>query len=249
MALPILHLPNGLHLQLDSQDRLGDCNYIAGEIFRTHSYQRPGFELRPTDTVVDVGAHTGLFALWAAPQVPEGRVICIEPTRSIECLAQSLASNNLQNVRILRCAIGQPGTHLEIIDSPAFGALNRSTAFRLPLVTQMMVRWFGGSKVSNQVTTTAPCRSLEDIIQSETLPRINFLKIDCEGAEYSIFDHISPSLLEKVERIAMEFHEFHPSHDHRCLVRQLESAGFEVQIQKRWLKYHLYKVGALWAHR
>ncbi|MDZ4403910.1 FkbM family methyltransferase [Prosthecobacter sp.] len=235
-------------MQLDTQDRLGDCNYIAGEIFRTHSYQRPGFELRPTDIVVDVGAHAGLFALWAAPQVPQGRVVCIEPTRSIECLAQSLAPNNLQNVRILRCAVGQPGTHLEFIDSPAFGALNHSTVFRLPLATRMLMRWIGGSKAGNQVTT-APCRSLEDIVQSENLPQINFLKIDCEGAEYAIFEHISHGLLGKVERIAMEFHEFHPSHDHRRLVRRLESAGFEVQIQKRWLKYRLYKVGVLWARR
>ena len=247
MAAPILNLPNGLRLYLDTEERVKDAGYIAAEIFEQRTYQRPGFELLPTDLVVDIGAHTGLFALWTAPQVPQGRIVCIEPTDAIESLRQSFVPNHLSNITILRCAVGPPSSQMELSDCPAYGCLSRSTAFRLPFLTRRLLEKSAIRERTRVITS--PCRSLEEIMHGESLPHIDFLKVDCEGGEYAILDHSSDGVLRKVKRIAMEFHEFHSSHDHRQLVRRLESCGFKVQIQKPWLKYHLYKVGMLWACR
>jgi hypothetical protein len=38
------------------------------------SYARVGFELRPNDTVVDIGGNIGVFVLWAAPQALDSQL-------------------------------------------------------------------------------------------------------------------------------------------------------------------------------
>lgn len=243
-----LPLPNGLTLHLDTADRLNDARVIAREIFEQGNYRRPGFELRPTDTVVDVGAHAGLFSLWAAPQVTHGTILAIEPTSAIDCLTRSLRQNDISHVRPLRCAVGTPGTTLEIIDCPAIGGLNRHNGFHLPPLTRFILRLCGQRRFSSRVLQTS-ARSLEDILHTEQVPRIDFLKIDCEGGEYTILEHASDALLGRIDRIAVEIHRFHPTHDPRRLVRRLRSSGFQVELHRPWFAWHFHHVGMLWARR
>lgn len=49
---------------------------------------------------------------------------------------------------------------------------------------------------------------IEDIFKFYNLNKIDFLKIDIEGGEYSLFDTIDKSLLKKINKIAIETH-FH----------------------------------------
>jgi hypothetical protein len=49
--------------------------------------------------------------------------------------------------------------------------------------------------------------TLENIFELYNLDRINFLKIDIEGGEYSIFDNIDPTLLNRIDKIAIETHD------------------------------------------
>jgi hypothetical protein len=46
--------------------------YLRWEIFERSRYVRKGFELRLSDTVVDIGGNIGSFVLLAAPQVRLG---------------------------------------------------------------------------------------------------------------------------------------------------------------------------------
>lgn len=38
--------------------------------------------------------------------------------------------------------------------------------------------------------------------------RIDFLKIDCEGCEYPLFEKTTPVTLKRIKKISMEYHEF-----------------------------------------
>src|SRR5262245_51828356 len=51
---------------------------VVTPVFHKHVYTPPGLELRPEDTVVDIGANIGAFAVYAA-QRTRGRVLAIEP--------------------------------------------------------------------------------------------------------------------------------------------------------------------------
>ncbi|MFC2091106.1 FkbM family methyltransferase, partial [Bacteroidota bacterium] len=48
---------------------------------------------------------------------------------------------------------------------------------------------------------------LDDLIQSENIAEIHFMKFDCEGAEYSILYSLNVSFFEKVRAICIETHK------------------------------------------
>lgn len=56
-------LPHGLLIQYVSED---DVQFLYDEIWRDRSYLQHGVAIGPGDTVIDVGANIGLFALQAA---------------------------------------------------------------------------------------------------------------------------------------------------------------------------------------
>lgn len=243
----VVPLPNGLKLALKSQQQLGCANYIAKEIFRNGAYSRPGFELRPTDTVVDIGGNIGLFALWAAPQA--ARVVSVEPTNVAECMEDSLRLNNIQNVTVVRCAISdQPGT-LELLEYPGFNGVTHAAAFQPARWGQRLIKLLWPKEQEAPVKVACPCRTLDDVLKSEGIEKVDFLKVDCEGGEYALFDSVSDETLSRISRIALEFHEIHPSHDHTRIVKRLESAGYMVEIHRTLLDRYLLQTGMLWARR
>lgn len=246
---PVVTLPNGTRLELQTEDQHGCASYLAREIFTNGTYSKPGFEIGPSDVVVDVGANMGLFALWAAPQAPLGRVICIEPTGVIGCLERSLAGSGLTNVEIVRCAIGRAEGVLELVEYPGFTATTHAANFRPATLGQLLIHLLWRKSQRHPVRTTCRCRSLEDVLAALDVERVDLLKVDCEGAEYDIFDSLSDHVLGRVSRIVMEFHELHPTHDHRRLVRRLQDAGFTVRACRPWFARFILKTGMIWARR
>ena len=56
--------------------------------------------------------------------------------------------------------------------------------------------------------------TMNDIFKLYELDRINFLKIDIEGGEYSLFNEMDDSLIQKIDKIAIETHpEFFPDNE------------------------------------
>ena len=51
--------------------------------------------------------------------------------------------------------------------------------------------------------------SLRNIFCTYKLEKCDFLKIDCEGAEYEIIDSLTISTIRKIERISLEYHLAH----------------------------------------
>jgi FkbM family methyltransferase len=243
----ILPLPRGLSLSLQSRRQLTCARCIAREIFRNGVYRRPGFELRPTDTVIDIGGNVGLFMLWAAPQA--GRVISIEPTNTAQCIEDSLRLNGIQNVTVIRCAISDQTGTIELLEYPGFNAVTHAAAFQPARWGQRLIKLRWPRQYEAPVKVACPCRTLEDVLMSQGIERVDFLKVDCEGGEYAIFDSVSDKTLAGISRIALEFHELDPSHDHRRIVKRLESAGYQVSIQRTWVDRFLLQTGMLWARR
>lgn len=245
-----LGLPNGTRLHLPTHEHHGDATFIVREIFHQRVYDHPGFELRATDTIVDIGAHVGVFAHWALPQIPNGRLICVEPTSAADRLEHSLMQNGLTNVRLHRMALGRPSSTLEMFDHAEYAGLNRSTAFRpSPWMSSIMA-----SKEKKGITRppkvrSFPCESLTELLVRENLAEVDLLKMDCEGSEYDILEHTSDENLRRCKKIMMEFHVFHASHSLPALRKRLKGCGFAVDMSKPWLHYLLHRTGMLWAVR
>jgi 2-polyprenyl-3-methyl-5-hydroxy-6-metoxy-1,4-benzoquinol methylase len=73
----VSRLPSGLRIRHVSKP---DVPFLYREVFEEQAYARHGVRLGPGDSVLDVGANIGMFALWAAERVaPGGRVVALEP--------------------------------------------------------------------------------------------------------------------------------------------------------------------------
>jgi hypothetical protein len=49
--------------------------------------------------------------------------------------------------------------------------------------------------------------TLEEVIDLYKLDKIDFIKCDIEGSEYEVFKSLSPEILNKIDRIAIETHD------------------------------------------
>ena len=72
--------------------------------------------------------------------------------------------------------------------------------------------------------------TLEDIFETYGLERCDFLKMDCEGAEFDIFYNCSEETLSRIDQIAMEVHQGpEPRHDMDSLEQFFNHHGFRTQ--------------------
>jgi len=244
-----ISLPNGLDFWLASEQVRPAAEFLIREIFARRRYYRENFGIRRDDTIVDIGANMGLFTLWAAPQAPQGRVLAIEPGRVFDSLAHNLQANGLSNVIPIPAAVGNEGEEIELVEHPGFNLVSHPSGIGPAWITRLLifVRYFRWR--SPLVRRKVPCRSLGALMDEHGLRTVNFLKVDCEGAEYEIFRNLAPEHWGRIERIAMEFHELRPGDRHGELVEILQRHGFHVEIRKPLFQYYFMRFGELWALR
>jgi FkbM family methyltransferase len=262
-----LALVNGTACHFTSELMRPIAKYIAWEIFEQKCYLQPRFDLRPTDTVVDIGGNIGLFALWAAPQVPQGRVLSIEPNpAAFACLQLNIERNALANVTSVHAAAGQEGGTMELLYYPGWEIMTHNSELPPPWFGtesffSQLFRWFSQIIMSRQHRSfdqarrlTAPRRSLGSIMDAHQIDVVNYLKIDCEGSEYEVLRNIGSSHWARIERVVIAFHEYGRDRLHLELVAILRDAGFEVEVKHSWHEKainHLLRcnIGMIWARK
>ena len=121
---------------------------------------------------VDVGAHCGMFTLFAAQQVgPDGTVIGFEPSaREFTRLEAQVTLNRLNNVHIHRCAIADAAGVVQLRLAEAGHAGHNTIGERFA---------YGHVKMAR--LETVPATTLD--IALADLTRCDVMKMDIEGAE------------------------------------------------------------------
>ena len=186
MPIP-LRLPYGVWWL--AEENFLDHELLFGE-FETMERRFVRRLLRRDMTVVDVGAHHGLYTLLASKSVGwHGRVVAIEPSpRERVRLEKHLRLNRSSNVELIPCAAGEdPGeAELYVVDRFEDGCNSlRPPATPEPVRTQRV-------KV----------RRVDDILAELGISRVDFLKLDAEGAELSVL-YGATKLLNRSPRPAM----------------------------------------------
>jgi len=153
--------------------------------------------LRPGMTVLDIGAHHGLYTLLTAKRVGQrGRVIAFEPSpRECRRLAKHVRVNRCRNVQVEACAVGDaPGeAQLFMVD----GYRDWGNSLRPPAVPE----------------PTRPVRvavrSLDEVLTARGIEQVDFIKLDAEGGELAVLRGAKrllqtgrrPAILAEVEDI------------------------------------------------
>jgi FkbM family methyltransferase len=143
---------------MDKGEGLFHKEAITGEIFRDKLYEQ-FFEVQEGDIVLDVGASIGPFTYSILDKNPS-KVICVEPSP----VEHPTLEKNTQNgpVTIIKKAL-TPNDG-EVILNEVFGMDNH-------LKEEVKLEGI----------------SFDTLLKENDLDRIDFLKTDCEGGEYSIF--------------------------------------------------------------
>ncbi len=180
----ILETKTGFKIKL----RVNSTDMMAfTHVWLLREYEKPGFEIKNDDVVVDIGAHIGLFALFASQFCKNGKIYCFEPIKeNFEMLESNLQINNITNVIPINGAVSADSGTVTIY-------LNDDESGHSMHIT--------GSK-SVQVKSF----SLQNIIDSHNMDRCNFLKIDCEGEEYQIINSLPSSYFDIIDKMCIEYH-------------------------------------------
>jgi FkbM family methyltransferase len=186
------------------------------EVFETGEYSDADFVINPGDIIVDIGAHIGAFSVYAAKRASGGRVYSYEPNEeNYRILTKNITLNGLKNVSLFNKAVaGKTGTSQLFIRK-----------------TNSMHSIYG-SPTSEKIEV--PTLTLNDIMSENMLHKVDFLKIDAEGAEYDILLNTPYEILTRIDKIVLEYHDY-LGHNHKRseLENHLERSGFNVSIQKR----------------
>lgn len=203
----ILELRNGFRVKLrsDSTDLMAFIN-----VWLMEEYQRPGFEIKNDDIVIDIGAHIGLFALYSAQFCKIGKIFCYESIReNFDLLLSNVLLNQITNIFPINAAVSADNTTVSIY-------LSEDQAGH-------SMHIMGAKKVEVMAT------SLKEIFDSNKIEKCDFLKIDCEGAEYSIMNALHAQYYDKIEKICMEYHLLDNKHDLLTgLIERLHTSLFKV---------------------
>jgi FkbM family methyltransferase len=189
--------------------------FVVWEIWNAKIYDDERTPIGEEDTVVDIGAHIGVFAVWAAKLAHRGRVFAYEPSsKNYDLLIRNRDLNDSDNLHI---------------DNKAVAGKRGVVPLYLPaengVLGSLLHDW---SRFKEMVQAT----TLADLMADNDIEQIDYLKIDVEGAEYDILLDCPSETLAKVRRIVMEYHEYDwYERSHLELVEALASNGFTVVVE------------------
>jgi FkbM family methyltransferase len=161
-------------------------------IYKSFESEEMGFVekvLQPGMTVLDVGAHHGLYTLLTAKRVgPQGRVIAFEPSpRERKRLMRHLRVNGCSNVSVVHCALGDRTGEADLF--LVEGRHDWFNSLRPPVVEERTCK------------VRVELRCLDDVLAELGIAQVDFIKLDVEGAELS-FLHAA-NLLQSASRPAI----------------------------------------------
>jgi FkbM family methyltransferase len=141
--------------------------------------------LKPGMVVLDIGAHHGYYSLLASQKVgAQGRVIAFEPSlRERRRLLQHLQMNACANTKVEEIALGEAEGRAELY--VVEGRETGCNSLRPPNVRQST------HAVDVQVGR------LDDYVRQQDLARVDFIKMDVEGAELAVLKGATEFLARK----------------------------------------------------
>jgi len=174
-------------------------------------------------TVVDVGAHFGLYTIPASKRVGEtGRVVAIEPNPYANSfLRKSIALNGARNVTLLTCACWSRNETMRLYRGVASG--NNS------LVEQ------GASRYVTSDYDLVDAMRLDAILREVGVSHVDWLKIDVEGAEVEVL-HGLGAAANACRRIMVEVR----SRNVRAVKEYARENGFHPIQISAWMEDTVY---------
>jgi FkbM family methyltransferase len=182
--------------------------YLHGlqEIFVEKIYTQ---QLPENAYILDCGAHIGLSVIYFKSICPSAHIVCFEPDMTnFRLLEKNILSHQLKNVEAKNEAVWSENTFLNFNQEG-----------------NMASKIDSNSTVN---TVSVKTRRLKDYL----IQKIDFLKIDIEGAEYNVLQDIRESLYV-VTNMFVEYHgSFSQNNELVEIFEIIKKAGFNFYIKE-----------------
>ena len=195
-------------------------------------YLAHGINVKPGDIVFDVGANIGLFGL-RMNQRTNGdlRLFAFEPIPDIHAVATA----NLEpwsGTKVLRAGVSaQPGeaqftyypntpslstAHPDMwqdgdaeLTEAVVGNARNAPMWYGKLLPRFLAGFIAKRLRKGAIEIHCVLKTVSEVIAEHELPRIDLLKVDCEGAELDVLRGVAKEDWPKVQQAVLEVHDVH----------------------------------------
>ncbi len=190
-------------------------SFLIWEMSIQQVYENGAVRIRPGDTVVDCGAHVGVFTRYALSR-GAGKVVAIEPEpTNIACLEANFAPEIASGkVVLIKAGVWDEKTNLALRVTPGHSGSHRF-----------------GDHAGDSHLDGIPVLPLDEIVEQHGLERVDFIKMDIEGAEARALRGATQTLRRFRPRMAIC--TYHGAQDPRTIPQVVHSISEEYLIQGR----------------
>lgn len=186
------------------------CQSGILDVLREHHFDRhykDYCDIEEGDVVVDIGFNYGIFSLGALYK-GASKIYGLEPNKHVYNIVKELYPEQ-DKVQIYNFAISDKNEILQ------FKVGNNTLASSI-----------AGDVSDFKESYDVQCLNFYDFLKFHDIKHIDFLKVDCEGTEYEIFNTIPDEYFKTIKKIHVEFH-FNEGNKVLQLIDKLERNGFE----------------------
>lgn len=206
----IIKLKDGIKIKIRTKST--DLQALVNVLI-IEEYCFSGFEINENDTVIDIGGHIGLFALYSAKKCKKGKIFCYEPVqKNYQLLVENIKINQISNVYHYNLAVSNVQNKIKVYlsdDDAAHSIIEPQNKFEI-----------------------IDSISLKKIIDIHHIETCDFLKMDCEGAEFKILESLPDEYFNKIKKIVMEYHIFNNNfNSYEKMKERLQNLNFEIIIK------------------
>lgn len=209
-----VYYKNG-HFEYKFDNGVEFCSYddIADELKRSLKGYLEKHDLGQGETVVDGGAYIGEFTLYAARAVgPAGRVIAFEPDPVIfKKLTANIELNGLQNITVLNKGLWSKPGMLKFVGDSIKG-----------------YSFMSADKDAGAIDV--PVVSLDDELERLNIKKVDFIKMDVEGAEIEAIKGSARTLKRECVDLAIaSYHSVDGVKSCFALEKMLQELGYKAE--------------------
>lgn len=250
-------LSNGMEVHYCSK---ANVEMLEREMFDDNLYNRHGIMLNEGDCIFDVGANIGFFVIFLNQHLSAATVYSFEPIpETYDVLQRNVSVHNTLQVQTYNCGLSDKSGTATFTHYPKTSACSTmypqgSTAYlknsrqfvlgeirnfnpilkslvdRTPRfawwpITELVRRYFRSA-----ISVECQLRTISDVIDEHDIQKIDYLKVDTEGAEMHVLNGIRPEHWPIVKQAVIEVHEGKPAL--RQVLELLKSNGFQAIVEQ-----------------
>lgn len=187
---------------------------VLEEEYSSRRFFADGYEFGDSDTVIDVGAHIGSFAMAVAPHVHRGAVHAIEPANeSFAVLQANIAANKFGHAQAHRLALSDERGTVRLYHAPASWG-------------HTIVGPHPGAPPAYE---DVPTDTLGSFLEKNRIRSVDYLKMNIEGGEYAVLLGAPTDVLRSIRCMLVELHPAEDSLSDELLDR-LAACGFTTEV-------------------